>query len=103
MQLSDAGNYTVVITTSAGTTTSSVATLTVATPGTNPGRLINLSIRSNAGAGAKTPTLPRLINASARTQVGTGADILIAGFVVGARRRARCSSARSGRRSARLA
>ena len=48
----DAGDYTVVVTNSFGTTTSDAATLTVA-PVTNP-RLINLSARAFAGDGEST-------------------------------------------------
>jgi Immunoglobulin domain len=58
---SDAGSYTCVATNSAGTATSSPATLTVVST-SNPGRLINLSCRA---------------------QVGKGASIMTAGFVVG--------------------
>lgn len=47
------GSYTVDITNSAGTTTSSPATLSIVTT-TNVGRIINLAIRSQAGTGAQT-------------------------------------------------
>ena len=46
-----AGDYTVVVTNPAGSTTSRLARLTVATP--EPGRLINLSVRATAGAGGQ--------------------------------------------------
>jgi len=57
----NAGTYTVTITDSGGTLTSTGATLTITT----------------AGSGA------RLINISTRAQVGTGSSILIPGFYVG--------------------
>jgi hypothetical protein len=56
-----AGSYTCVATNSAGSTTSTAATVTVG-PSANPGRLVNLSCRA---------------------QVGTGGNILITGFAVG--------------------
>ena len=56
-----AGSYTAVATNSAGSVTSNAATLTLDST-TDVGRLINLSIRTNAG---------------------TGAETLIAGFVIG--------------------
>jgi hypothetical protein len=52
-QASDAGNYTVVVTNSLGTATSNPAALFVGSP-TNPGRLVNMSIRTNAGTGDNT-------------------------------------------------
>jgi sugar lactone lactonase YvrE len=55
------GTYTCVATNSAGSATSSPATVTV-NPSSNPGRLINLS---------------------ARAQVGTGGNIIFGGFAVG--------------------
>ncbi len=61
VQSSHAGTYTVDITNSAGTTTSSSATLTLLTP-SSYGRLAALSIRA---------------------QVGTGDNVLIAGFAMG--------------------
>ena len=48
-----AGNYSVVVTNSAGTVTSNGALLTVSSAA-DPARLINLSIRTQAGAGAQT-------------------------------------------------
>jgi arabinogalactan endo-1,4-beta-galactosidase len=57
----NAGNYTCVASNSAGSLTSSVATLGVIST-SNPGRLVNISCRAT---------------------VGTGGNILIAGFVVG--------------------
>ena len=48
-----AGNYTVDVANAAGTTTSVPAALTV-TPTTAPGRMVNFSIRSNAGTGSQT-------------------------------------------------
>jgi len=50
----NSGTYTVVATNTAGSTTSSKAVLLVATP--QPGRLMNLSVRSFAGSGAQTLT-----------------------------------------------
>lgn len=51
----DAGNYTVVATNSAGSTTSSAASLAVSTvPANEVGHIVNLSIRTNAGTGAQT-------------------------------------------------
>ena len=58
----DAGAYTVVATSRAGTVTSTAATLTVVPPSSGDSRLINISTRA---------------------QVGTGGDIMIAGFVIG--------------------
>jgi hypothetical protein len=49
MQASEAGNYTVVVSTSAGSVTSAVATLTL-----GASRLGNLSVRSTAGTGSDT-------------------------------------------------
>jgi hypothetical protein len=57
----DAGTYTAVATNSSGSVTSSPATLAVVTTA-NPGRLVNLSCRADAG---------------------TGANIIVAGFAVG--------------------
>ena len=51
--LHDAGSYHCVVTNAGGTATSPAAVLTVV-PSTNPGRLVNLAIRTNAGAGAQT-------------------------------------------------
>lgn len=53
---SAAGSYTVEITNSVGSVTSTAATLTVNPEGTplNPGRIVNLAIRSQAGTGAQT-------------------------------------------------
>ncbi len=50
----DAGSYTVVVTNSAGSVTSDAAVLTVGGGVTKPGQLVNLSIRTGAGAGAQT-------------------------------------------------
>jgi len=58
-ELSDSGSYTVVVSNSAGSATSSAATVTI---GTLP--------------------LARVTNLSARAQVGTDANILIAGFII---------------------
>ena len=60
-QLADAGSYTVTVTNSFGSTTSNAAVLTVVTS-SDPGRLINASVRINSG---------------------TGADVLLMGFVTG--------------------
>jgi sugar lactone lactonase YvrE len=51
-----AGSYTVEITNSVGSVTSTAATLTVNPEGTplNPGRIVNLAIRSQAGTAAQT-------------------------------------------------
>lgn len=56
-----AGTYTVRVSDSAGSITSSAATLSVATT-SDPGRLVNMSVLANSG---------------------TGSDVLIAGFVLG--------------------
>lgn len=53
-QTSTAGFYTVDVTNSAGTVTSESVALTIVTASTNPGRIANLSIRSQAGTGAQT-------------------------------------------------
>jgi outer membrane protein assembly factor BamB len=58
---SDGGSYSVTVTDSGGSVTSSPVTVTVSVPGGTPGRLVNLSARAN---------------------VGTGGNILIAGFVI---------------------
>jgi outer membrane protein assembly factor BamB/subtilisin family serine protease len=58
---SDGGSYSVTVTDSGGSVTSSPVTVTVSLPGGTPGRLVNLSARAN---------------------VGTGGNILIAGFVI---------------------
>jgi hypothetical protein len=60
-QASDAGSYTVTLTNSAGTVTSSPAVLNVVST-TDAGRIINVSVR---------------------TTTGTGNDVLIVGFVTG--------------------
>jgi hypothetical protein len=59
-QSSDAGGYSVIVSNSLGSVTSSTAALVVAPP-PNPGRLINLSIRSPAGTGAQTLTTGAVI------------------------------------------
>ncbi len=61
VQASNAGTYTVAVTNAIGTTTSQTATLAVI-PATNPGRLINVSVRIVSG---------------------TGANVLFVGFVTG--------------------
>jgi hypothetical protein len=61
-QSSNAGSYTCTVTNSAGSVTSSPATLTVGAAPSSTSRLINLSVRTNAGSGSQT---------------------LIAGFVIG--------------------
>jgi hypothetical protein len=53
LTVASAGSYTVVITNSAGSATSAAATLSLVTAN-NAGRLVNLSIRSQAGTGAQT-------------------------------------------------
>jgi len=60
---SDAGSYTVTVTGSSGSVTSSPVTVTVT---------------GTSGA----PPASRIVNLSARANVGTGANILIAGFVI---------------------
>ncbi len=64
-QLADAGSYAVVATNSAGSITSMAAQLTVnivpVDPTAVPGRLVNLSILTNAGAGAKVLTMGAVI------------------------------------------
>lgn len=62
----NAGSYTVEATNSAGSRTSNAATLTIAGPGAEPGRIINLALRSQAGTGAQT-----LIVGFATSGVGT--------------------------------
>ena len=63
-QSADAGSYSVTVSNSAGSVTSSAATLTVQAP-------------------AQPPSVAnRLINLSTRSLVGTGGDIQIAGFVI---------------------
>jgi hypothetical protein len=62
--LADTGLYTVVASNSAGTATSTAAALNVTPPGAPPtdfGRLINLSILTNAGPGASVLTLGAVI------------------------------------------
>ena len=49
-----AGSYTVDITNTAGAVTSGTATLSIAPPGSEAGRITNLAIRSQAGTGAQT-------------------------------------------------
>ena len=61
VQAANAGNYTVAVTNNIGTTTSQAATLSVVAA-TNPGRLINASVRIVSG---------------------TGANLLFVGFVTG--------------------
>jgi len=71
VQASQLGTYTVVVTNSAGSTTSSGATLTLG----NPGRLINLSVRSQAGSGSQTLIVGFVISGSGNKPVmvrGTG-------------------------------
>jgi hypothetical protein len=54
-QIASAGNYTATVTNSAGSATSSAAVLTVtSSQPVGTARLINLSVRSNAGSGAQT-------------------------------------------------
>jgi hypothetical protein len=62
--LADTGLYTVVASNSAGTATSTAAALNVTPPGAPPtdfGRLINLSILTNAGPGASVLTMGAVI------------------------------------------
>jgi hypothetical protein len=62
--LADAGLYTVVASNSAGSATSTAATLNVTPPGAPPtdfGRLINLSILTHAGPGASVLTMGAVI------------------------------------------
>lgn len=61
VQTGDAGSYTVVVTNSLGSTTSSAATLTIATPD-NLGRLTNLSARAVAGKDSKTLIIGLIIS-----------------------------------------
>lgn len=61
-QSSNAGTYTCTVTNSAGSATAGPATLTVTAASSSTSRLINLSVRTNAGSGSQT---------------------LIAGFVIG--------------------
>ena len=65
VQSTDAGNYTVVITNSAGSTTSSAATLAVTIP--NPGRLINLSVLAPLTTAGDTFTLGYVVNGASTT------------------------------------
>ena len=63
-QLTDAGAYVVVATNAGGSATSSAAQLTVNNvvgPATNSGRLVNLSILTNAGSGANVLTMGAFI------------------------------------------
>jgi len=61
--IGSAGSYTVVVSTPQGTVTSSPAIVTVQT--TNPGRLVNLSVRTTAGTGDSTLTVGMSIAGSA--------------------------------------
>ncbi len=64
-QLTDVGAYAVVVTNSAGSATSAAAQLTVNStpvgPTTDAGRLVNLSILTNAGSGANVLTMGAFI------------------------------------------
>jgi hypothetical protein len=80
VQAGDAGNYTLTATNAAGSATSAIATLVIDTP--KPGRLINLSVRSQAGTGSQTliagfiisgsGTKPVMIRASGPTLTNFG-------------------------------
>lgn len=64
LRITDAGTFSVVATNSAGTATSAAATLTVNSPAGTPtdfGRLVNLSILTNAGTGASVLTMGAVI------------------------------------------
>lgn len=65
VQLTDAGAYAVVATNSAGSVTSAAAQFTVTNPPVEPsansGRLVNLSILTNAGSGANVLTMGAFI------------------------------------------
>lgn len=61
-QAGDAGSYVVAVTNAAGTVTSRPATVVVATP--QAGRIINLSVRTNAGVGDQTLIAGFVINGS---------------------------------------
>jgi hypothetical protein len=64
LRITDAGAFSVVATNSAGTATSAAATLTVNSPAGTPtdfGRLVNLSILTNAGTGASVLTMGAVI------------------------------------------
>ena len=64
LRITDAGTFSVVATNSAGSATSAAATLTVNTPAGTPtdyGRLVNLSILTNAGSGASVLTMGAVI------------------------------------------
>lgn len=68
--LIDAGSYAVVATNSAGSATSSAATLTVGDPVVTPtefGLLVNLSILANAGTGANVLTMGAVIGGAGST------------------------------------
>lgn len=72
----NAGTYTVDVTNSIGTAVSSPAVLSVAAA-TNPGRVTNFSIRSNAGTGAQTLIVGFAIDGGAPS--ATGQTLLLRG------------------------
>jgi len=81
----NAGTYTVVVTNSAGSVTSSGATLSVSVPPTQSSSLPNTSTSnsSTSSTSASTPVLSsRLANASIRAIGGLGDQVLIVGFVI---------------------
>jgi hypothetical protein len=67
VQAGDAGNYTLTATNTAGNATSGIATLVIDTP--KPGRLINLSVRSQAGTGSQTLIAGFIISGSGNKPV----------------------------------
>ncbi len=73
VQAGDAGDYTLTATNTTGSVTSAIATLVIDTP--KPGRLINLSVRSQAGTGSQTLIAGFIISGSGDKPVmirGTG-------------------------------
>ena len=75
VSLADAGGYTVTVGNSAATATSAPATLTVV----SPSRLINLSVRAQAGSGARTLIVGFVTAGSATKQLlirGAGPSLL---------------------------
>jgi len=76
---SDSGTYTAVATNSAGSVTSNPATLTVRPRGKVASAMTDSDAAASAPAGSLSS---RLVNLSVRSQAGTGSESLIIGFVV---------------------
>lgn len=68
VQASDAGSYAVIVTGSAGTVTSSAATLTVNSVAINPGRLTNLSVLTDISAAVPSFTAGITIGGASGTE-----------------------------------